>query len=300
MRETRFVFLSVVLVLAIFFAGCHAAPKSMPDPDKLATAPASEYWKADRVPQIRAGAKLAILEFSVEYVTEKIESPTESQPEIFAADYGAAGFVLTSAGVGKKTLSLDKELMASLPNEFYSVFVDELREAGYEVVPTETLRAAKSFKYFKSFKPGFSHAGQRLNPMGADTGNIKATKVHPADGLIVLKNAGRMRIADAEASLAQELGADAVMRVRFRVGLFRGRPTIEAGSKITVTTIGATGSIHSTRSIVSEKCICEKGSFRFFRGLVYTPDVAQYRECLVPMFPWYSRMAVGSFAQAHD
>lgn len=289
-------YLPVTLCLVALVAGCHAAPKTIEGADKLAAAPAAAYWEADHVPALGPGAKIAIVEFSIAYVTEKIESPTEAQPEVFAADYGATGFVLTNAGVGKVTLSVDRSLMAALPNEFYCVFTDQLKSSGYEVLPAETVRAAKSFAAFKSFEPGFSHFGQRLNPMGADTGNIKATKVYPADGLIILKNAGRLPVADAEWNLANELGADAVMRVRFRAGLYRGRPTLESGSRITVTTKTASGSLHSTRSIVSQECICEKGPFKLFRGKVYSPDAARYRECLASIFPWYSGLALGSLA----
>jgi len=291
----------VVLVALILSAGCHAIPQTphaakLDDPGMLATS-APLYWHNHRLPVLPAGAKIALVEFSVEYVEEKLESPTKAQPVIFGTEYGITGLALTAVGVSKTRLELDGKAMPLLPDEMHDIFVRELESYGLTVLPDADVRKCASYALFTCWKPGSAYLLQRLDFTGSDTGNAKQLPVYPSEGHIAVKGARNMYVKDAEAALLKECGADAVVRARFRVGLYKGRAAVERGSKVFVTTASGSGELRAVRSLVSESAIAEKGSFKLFRGTVYSPEWDRFRSAILETFPPYASMAVGVLRQ---
>ena len=294
--RSRLLFAALVAACAGLAAGCHSVPSTrrageLDDPAKLTQA-APHYWEKKGTACPSSAKRIAIIEFSVDYVSEKLLSPSKAQPKVSGIDYSTSGFVLTTIGVWKNKTTFDESFKTALPEEMYEIFVRELESHGYSVVPLEEVRKAEAYSRLAAEKPGASSFWQRLSIAGSDTGTTKKMQVYPAEGLVTIKGTGGAKVEDVEAALAKEIGADATIRARFRVGLYDQRATVERGSWIFIRTTTGAQELTASMSLESEEEVAGKGEFKAFQGRIYKVDSAKYRAAIGEIFPAFVDMAL--------
>jgi|GEM_PF-2470621 len=289
--------LAAFVLLAVGMAsGCHSAPQTMRAVNlegETKIASAGEFWERRGLGPIGAGGgrRVAIIEFSVEYVTEKLEFPGKSQPKVFGTQYGMTGFAATSVGIGRTQAVFDGELKRKLPGALYGQFEGELKRAGYDVTAMEKVAGARAYSSFKTRKAGPSGLARWLDIGGNDTGNPKKIESYPAEGLQVIKGEGSKEFNAAAADIMNELQADVVLAAKVRLGLFAGRASVEQGSRIWAVTATESGQLWARRSLLSEEPVAQKGKWRLFRGRVYEIDGDRYRAAMEKLFPAYVSLA---------
>jgi hypothetical protein len=292
----RLFFAALVAACAGLATGCHSVPSTRRAAalDDLATftQAAPRYWGKKGAACPSSTKRIAIVEFSVDYVSEKLLSPSLAQPTFGGIDYTTEGFILTTIGFWRTKTAFDEPLKSALPTEMYEIFVRELERRGYSVVPLEEVRRAEAYSRLAAEKPGASSLWQWLSVVTTDTGNAKKMQVYPAEGLVTIRNANGAKVEDVEAALASEVGADACIRARFRVGLYDRRATVERGSRIFIWTPMGGEELWASTSLQSYEQVADKGEFKAFQGRVHTVDSAKYREAIGEIFPVFVDMAL--------
>lgn len=279
---------SALALPALLFAlagGCfssprHAADLKLDEPAALA-AHAPTYWDAHALPTsaFAPRPRVAILEFSVEYVTVKRLGLFGSRPIADIQEFSITGGAAHLAGLGREKLDLDEATMAQLPAALEKRFEHTLESAGFDVVAPDRVAATPAYAALLALTPGEPYAGQFLSPLGSDTGRPKEIRVFPTAGLKVLPRDADNQLGDLRSVLA-DAGAELGLIVRVRVGADGGFASIERDSHIRVITpAGQTpGRLTALHSILSDGRIAADESFKFLSGSVTTADAALYRE----------------------
>jgi hypothetical protein len=299
MRKT--VALVAVLPLALFACGGPTKYDQAQFSDTAAIhKQAGGYWKRDGfwrgLPQ--TVNKVAITEFSIEYVTQNKSKSGASALSIL----GAAEMM----GMGKRKRVFTPEFKAQFPAVMYQGFVAALKEEGIDAVPMETITAHPAFKDLSGAKPGKSFGA-------ADRVSSAKIEIFPAPGLPVVDDGWFKGVgnAKAEAALVAETGAQAGLRVRIRVALDDdGRAVLDGGSTIRAiydpqkTTSGfnkdtlyymkGAGVALSKAAMRDDVPVITSKEFKAFQGDVYTIDGPKFQESILRMYPAYARMAAAT------
>jgi hypothetical protein len=324
-RNTLFfpMMLCATVAAAMMLAGCRALPvqyspatfRTQADIESSATA----FWKASSLPDICKDAareqaaqarkaeplgegsvavgapqppKIAIVEFTVEYVTTKLETPFKQQAVAGATEFGYIGLPVTVIGLGRKRVIYNHDLKTYLPNEFYNIFVGEMENAGYAILPADIVKRAGAYGDFVAVAPGSAKPLEFLNVVGSDTGRSKNVEYWPAQGLSTIVGAQRGSVDKIERQILAQTGADAALRVRVRVGVWYGYASIERETRIEVVTLSHAGKITAKRSLVSQQIVIDKSKFKVFQGVVYPVKTNLYTEQMAQIFAAYAKMAV--------
>jgi hypothetical protein len=311
---------AVVAVAAALMtvSGCHAAPASfatanLADPLSLERA-APIYGKATTLPDVCAAAdglaapetsttgkgtaaaparpRIAIAEFTVEFVTDKLDTPFKQQPVAGTTEYGYIGLPATLIGIGRRTVVYDDVLKRHLPDELYDVFVRQLAAGGLDVLPAATVAAAPAYKEFVTANPGSTKPGEIFNIMGSDTGRTKRLEYWPAKGLATLTHPTEGSFDTVERRLLAETDALTVLRVRVRVGVWRGYASVERETRIEVTAAHGAGHMVQQRSIVSDEMSIDESKWKLFRGSVYPVRTSSFAHAMEEVFTPDAAMAV--------
>ncbi len=268
------------------------------DPIKVKAA-AGTYWEQppDMLPP--AGyQQVALLEFAVEYVTEKIETLADNQPVVVIHEFTPLGFAASAAGTGKIRIEFDESYRKELPSEMHRYFVERLESAGLKLVPSDSIRSAKAFTNFRLGKPGEADLGHAFNLAGTDVGVPRLLVLEPAGAtdLILGTNDGRT-IEQVEQELIEEIGADIALRVRFRVSVYRQVASIEKWSILRVTKRAATGYHFAGRSLLSDQTVVSKEDFLPVAGIIKKIDTEKYRQAVKTLYPVFLDMAAHRLAE---
>jgi hypothetical protein len=286
-------------------AGCRSAPVQydaarFDTPAKIA-AEAPAFWAAMDVPQGALSSlatadglrpRIAIAEFTLEFVTDKIQRPFKRQPAADTGEYGMVGLPVTLLGFGRVNVVYEETLKRNLPAELHSALRAELEKAGMYVIPLETVAASPSYARFVPARPGSTRWLDVFNIVGSDIGRTKRTEYWPAGGLVVVDGPSGGRLDEVEAAIMKELDADALLFVRLRIDVYEGRLAVGSGSRIRVVTGGREGSILSKSSLVSSDLVIDVSKWRLFKGRIYPVDGAKLAEAVREVWPPYAAMAV--------
>jgi hypothetical protein len=266
---------------------------------------AGSYWKRDGwwggLPKdVR---KVAITQFSVEYVTENRSKS--------GADALSVLGVMEMAGVGKRKRVFDEGFKQQFPARLYAGFVDALKAEGLEVVGVDELTRHPAFAQLKTAADGGTSSQYGRNLLGGINRRESSTvQSYAAPGLPALDdgwfNAGPN--AQAEARLIGDSGAQAGLRVRIRVALDDdGRAVLDAGSVITAMyepekqewvkgkpdwVMKQRGAVIASGAMRDDVPVITGKEFQAFQGDVYTIDGAKFQDSVAKMYPAYARMAV--------
>lgn len=93
--------------------------------------------------ELKGITKVAVTSFTVQYVTEQVWDTT----------HFSAGALQTAGQGGGFHASLDSERMQSTTDALYNVFIENLKTAGFDVIPSEQLKNTQSYQTFLSKGP---------------------------------------------------------------------------------------------------------------------------------------------------
>lgn len=260
----------------------HLAEARLTSPDEV-TARKDRWWATANAPTITQAARVAIVEFSIEYVTVKKLGLFGTRPIVDVQEFSITGGAAHLAGIGREKLVLDDEAMRTLPGELYASFVEQLTAAGLDVLPTEHVIDADSLSHIGAFDTGESLDGMFLSPAGSDTGRPKEIRIFSAAPLRALRG-DSTEINAAAARAANALGANYALRVVVRLGADNGYASIERESHITVIPcngftdpLGAP-KVYAVRSLLSDGRIATSENFELLSGTVTTADANLYKQ----------------------
>ncbi len=295
---------SACMVLGLFgVVGCHQPASSLSkanldDAAKVKEA-APSYWEHD--PNHVAAKNfrnVALMEFAVEYVTEKLESLSDNQPGVVIHEFIPIGFATSMAGAGRIRVQIEEGLRKEFPDEMYKYFAERAAAEGIRFVPPESIKATKAYKSLNLGKPGHVDLGHAFNVAGTDVGVPRLLVIEPAKGFdLILGTKDGRTVEQVEQELLKELGADAAVRVRFRVSVYRQVASMEKWSIVRVTKDSSVGFHFAERSLLSDETVVKKEEFIPVAGIIKTIDSDSYRVAVKKLYPPFISMAVHTLAE---
>ncbi len=295
-----FVFLLCLLSVGAL-TGCHDAPSvfravDIDTPGERSRV-SSMYWKRFDIPSDYRleNQRVVVTEFVVEFVTEKRESTRliSDRQSMVHVPAGLVGVGLQATGLNRKVLDFPEDVFVELPEELYEAFEATLEARGCTVIDAERVRAAAAYREIEGAGDEETPFLQRINPMGSDTGRVIKAVFHPARDLRLLP-VGEAMVEASEVKLLDELDADISVRVRFRVGLFDGRPSLERGTMLLVTGPRVLGSLVTERSLLSAREVVDEEATEFVpvKGEVLAIEGEQYMHAVRELFPHFIAMGL--------
>lgn len=291
----------LAIAASLVSGGCYSAPShisalNLDNPDELAVA-APKYWDAtDLSTQAFAPRpRVAIVEFSVEYVTEKRLGLFGSRPVADVGEISITGGIADIVGFGRESLDLDEETMKSIPGAIRPHFEQRLVQAGFEVLPPGRVVESDAFGSLQGLKPGDLYPVVYHNVIGSDTGRPKEVRVFPSAELKVLDGDSQAQ-RETIRQLLTQCGAQIALIVRIRVGADDGFASVEQDSEIRVISAGEpdmpAGRLTALRSILSDASITKTDGFELFSGSVTYADPDLYRAELSRLIGPFTGMAI--------
>ncbi len=294
------------LVLLAALTGCHEpasklSQANLDEPSKVKSAAAS-YWEHEPPNRPTTGyRKVALVEFAIEYVTEKLESLSDNQPGVVIHEFIPIGFATSMAGAGRIRIQLDEAMRKEFPDELHRFFVDRLEAEGMKLVPSEAIRASKAYGNLRIEKPGYRDLGHAFNVAGTDVGVPRLLVVEPATGFDVIVGTNDFRtVEQVEQDIIKEVGADVALRVRFRLSVYRQYASMEKWSILRVTKSDTFGYHFAERSLVSDETVVKKEEFLPVAGIIKQIDTDQYRLAIKKLYPPFLNMAVHTLVGQSD
>jgi hypothetical protein len=234
---------------------------------------APQFWLNHNVPPIHKSSerKVAIAEFSVEFVTERLETSDgkTGRPYVRAtADFGEG-------------------LKMELPSMLYHALQEE---GELNLVPIGTVAKAAAYQRFQGPMMGDRSASYRLGMVGSDAGRPKQAGLYTVDGLRAI-DPQQADVEKVSADLLKEVGADVVLRFRLRVGVYGGRATLEAGSVVDLVGPGRVGDLESIRSLIGDGSVLDEAAAPAGDEVTYVVNSAKFRDAIRRMAVPYITMA---------
>jgi hypothetical protein len=280
--------LTAPLIALMLSAGCSAVPRPVSEVRYVATGPnataaqvssdvAGRYWKREQSREIKLGPagivsiidragppdeelskgrRIAITEFSVEFVDAQIQNPF-GHPTLIKTHAALAG--PTQPGAGPTSGADTRPSPAPLSNAdqvrtaeaLRAAFEQYLRESGLFVVPQAAVTSCAGYANLKPKPSVNSSWALFFKPGSTDTGVVFRTHTVAAPGLGVA-TCGAAALASAEAQIQRETNADVVMAVKLRVGTFQKKAALEQESVIRWTAGGQPIVLTAQRALVSD------------------------------------------------
>jgi hypothetical protein len=277
-------------------AGCKSAPTNLDnaelETDRAVYQKSDDYWRRDSLPPLHGydgvAPQHALIEFAVEFVQEKIETPFKSQ--VIAVPPSLFGIAAETIGFGKKQVEFsvaDRERLAALA---YRIFVDEMTRRGVTLVPQRLVQDAPAMENFSFAQKDSSSLLLKINFFASDTGRTREVRVVPAPGFGVITDAVGGNIVAVEQQVREQLGVERVIRTRLRMGVFRGYASFEAGSSVWVVGRDYEGILTAQRSLLSTDPVVE-ADFALLRGDVYRVDGDAYAKAMEKTLPTFFGLA---------
>lgn len=271
-----------LLGLLCITTSCASAPTSYresdlasPETRKLA---APLYWQRLDLPSLGASrqAKIAIADFTVEFVTTSLEANASTvpagekeKPEAVAARIGT---------LAPKQILHSPESLQGIANALYDTFTDDLTRRGHQVLPVAAVLSSKAYGHLRTIgttpqKVTVEQSG-RNDP---DIGYATHLTVVPAKGLSIAKGTTGISPTDLAIAALQETGSDAVLRVCIRVSVFRGCASLDRRTQIWVTRPQGRGTLSLQKQLVSETNVLAGDTFQGLRPNEYRINPSTYQ-----------------------
>jgi len=266
-------------------------------------AQASTYWKKEgwwSLPD--SSRKVAITEFSVEYVTK-----TGSQ------NYNAGLIAVAQlAGMGKKEFHYDEAMKKQLATDLYHVYIAELEKRGFEVIPAENMWQTETYQEIAAKETGStSKSGQSTGSAFNDRvgRSYQHGQVYGAENTLVVDTgffASFSNPVGKQIEATAEAGADTCLNIRMKVGIdAEGRATLWPGSTVKVYAgidpaaeyhnAKTAGSITSKQMLYFADPVIDSKKFQAFKGSVYEVDPAEFSHAIKGVFPDFAALSIYAF-----
>jgi hypothetical protein len=266
---------------------------------------AGQYWKREGWWKLPADAsRVVITEFTVEYVTA-----TGTADQSF-------GLVRMAqiAGMGKKEFAYPEDTKQSLPDRLYDQYVAALRDKGFEVVPTETLRATEGYRGLEQRAEGDTTRASQSQGVVYKQSVWQKGQMYSANGLLARDDSWFKNIGNAmrEVEAIGQADADTGLRVRVKVGVDgKGRACLYPGSTVFVTAgvhdaagvqsdrdpsyvAKTSGLMVSKQTLYFSEPIVDGKSFKAFKGDVYEVQGPPLTDAVTEVFPTFARLNVAA------
>lgn len=266
-----------VLAALFILTACHATPLHI-DEFRLSgsTTPTSaDYWAAETRSdlQIQSGMRVAIVEFCVEFVTEKLKAPFARQPVARPDQVLPLGSLISLVGIGCERIDVDGATLDHVTEDLYAHFCGLLRERGLTVLDRRRVVDAPAYAALR--RNARDDAARSLLWQG-DTGRVRdvsLTSMPPLSAIEdnAFEDAAALELA--QVALLAQTGADVALRVRWRVGIDEGYPSFEAGSLLAA--VGRDGTdtlLRSRRALLASRLAVVDQEFELFDGQVVSLD----------------------------
>lgn len=300
----KFAALTALAALVAGLSACHPAPKAYTDLDlstsQAVAEAAAEHWRVDDAAAAlpSAPATIAVLEFNVQYVKEELRSMLGKQQAVAGVhEFSMVGGGLNIIGIGRHQIRFDQELRRDLPRDLYDQFVAQLQADGYTVLPVTAVREAEAYQMIDPAEPGSGDFLMLLNLVGGDTGRVKQFEVWPMPDLLGIEGVQGGDMADLEAAVLEQTGADALIRAQFRVGTYDRYAAVEGDSVIELVVPGRDNKplavqARGKRSLVGAEPVVSEKQFKLLRGDVHTVDSDAFRAAVARIFPVYADLGL--------
>lgn len=280
---------------ALGLAGCRSAPTNLSanlETDRQVYTQAEDFWRRDSLPPLQGydgvDPQHALIEFAVEFVQEKIETPFRNQ--VFAVAPSIFGIGAETVGFGKKQVEFslaDRDRLAALA---YRIFVDEMTRREFSLVPQRLVQDAPAMDRFVIADKDSSGVLLKINFLASDTGRTREVRIVPAPGFSIIADARDGNIDAVKRQVREQLGVERVIRVRLRLGVYRGFASFEAGSAIRFVGRDYDGILTAQRSLLSAEPVVE-ADFTLLRGDVYRVDGDAYARAMRMTLPTFLGLA---------
>lgn len=230
----RLIQIAIAVALAAALLGCRAAPIQ---PDTIDTLKPGDVWQGNATLH---NNRIALAEFSVEFIKAQEESPFGSQPVIKPPI--PVAIVGSVAGVGRKTAHFSPELQQTTVNVLLEAFTQEAQSRGLSIQQAILNQNANT-------KPAAElGAATPINFVSIDTGRVLTTSIvgHQAAALLVTP------AALARRDINTTNNADP-LAIRFRAGVYRGRVSLNEGAVAASPTPQGPATLKSKRSLLSDE-----------------------------------------------
>ena len=327
------------LVALMLSAGCSALPRSVSEAHFVSTSPnataaersavlSGQYWKREQSREIKLGpagivsiierdgardeelhrgCRVALTEFSVEFVDVQFQNPF-GHPTMIDSHSGLAGTPrqpvqhgIEPRGVGTRPMPMSTGDQINTSQALQNAFERHLRENGLTIVPQKAVTACAGYTKLKP-KPSFRSSWELfLKPVSTETGVVLRTHTVAAAGLGV-STCGAAALAAAEAEIMRETDADVAMAVRLRVGIYHKKAALEPNSIIRWR--GAKGPIILTaqKALVSDADVTDASRLIPVTGQIEPVHHDQFVRQLEDMLPVFVGLALPSLHRGtgHD
>ena len=323
--------LTAPLIALMLSAGCTALPRPVSEVSFVTTAPnataalvppeaAGQYWKRDQSREIKLGRtgivsiieragppdeeltkgrRVAITEFSVEFVDVQFRNPfghpttikSSSAPMSTPTMPDQPGMELF--GVGTKTTPMSMADQINASQALHDIFERHLRENGLIIVPQNAVTACAGYAKLKPRPSVSSSWALFLRPESTDTGVVLRTHTVAAPGLGVA-TCGAAALASAEAEIKRETNADVVMAVKLRVGTYHQKAALEQNSIIRWTVAKGPILLTAQKALVSDADVTDASRFVPVAGRIEQDHQDKFIRQLEEMLPAFIGLAFPS------
>ncbi len=289
--------LLVVLASSLTTWGCHAPPvivDSRDSSDAIERRLLEEaiWGLPEKTPSDATGARAAVMECTVEFITMKQVTPSARQAMLGGA-FTPLTAIVELSGVFRRRVTYPSETQLELALRVYDALVARLLARGYDVIEADRVVASRTLRNLDGSAVDFSSLVYHLNMIGGDTGRIGEFRAVPAHPLPALHDEEDDTLEFAERALLAEFDADLVIRLRLRVGLYKGRVSIEQGSSIHIACGSEDPPVESVRSVVSEAFVGGHDDLMPVAGERYSVDWELFMAEAIPLSAAYVRAGLG-------
>jgi hypothetical protein len=319
--------LTAPLIALTLTAGCTPLPRTASEKGFVATAydataaavppdVAREFWTREHSREIKfgrggivsiiektgppdeeltVGRRVAITEFSVEFVDVQFQNPFGHPTMIKSSPAPALpaqpGTDLSSAHSEQTPMSTADQVQIS--QALRDVFERHLRENGLIIVPQTDVTASAGYANLKPRPSVSSPWAQVLKPVTTDTGVVLRTHTVAAPGLGVA-TCGTAALASAESEIKRETAADVVMAVKLRIGTYHQKAALEQNSSIRWTAADRSITLTAQKSLVSESNVTDDSRFILYAGRFEPVQQERFVGQLETMLPAFVGLAFPS------
>jgi hypothetical protein len=327
--------LTAPLIALTLTAGCTYLPRTASETGFVTTANnetaaavppdvAGEFWKREHSREIKfgrggivsiieragppdeeltVGRRVAITEFSVEFVDAQFQNPFGHPTMINSSSAPTPpvqpGADLGSARTNQTPMSTADQIQIS--QALRDVFERHLRQNGLIIVPQADVTASAGYANLKPRLSVSSPWAQFLKPVTTDTGVVLRTHTVAAPGLGVA-TCGRSALASAESDIKRETDADVVMAVKLRVGTYHQKAALEQNSSVRWTAADRSITLTAQKALVSESNVTDASRSILFAGRTEPVHQEQFVRELQAMLPAFIGLAFPSLPgkMGHD
>ena len=279
----------LLLSLIVAGSGCEQTQKSygegeLADPQVRSVA-AHDYWQRHNLPALRAedSRRVAIVDFTVEFVTESLEAPPYAGPADPPETPEQRGKRLESYKA--KEIVFQPEVRDQITRDLYDMLTRALQERSREIVPTSQVVSTRAYQSVKTIAGPQTVLLDESKGEDPDAGLPRKVIVQAAPGMQIFKKTPDDQAAESAVALLKEVGGDVAVRAQIRVGVFRGRATIERGSRVWVLSRDVFGDMTLARPLVSDGSVLTDEDFQHVHPDRYVVDSEKYRAALGRLFP---------------